>query len=257
MERYKKIDDKSTELNRFEKRAKELLNNNLYKKMSFVSDSVPYFLRTPYDYYEENLKNLIQSHWNILEVGSGNGVHTQKLIESNANIIASDISQNSLKVLKKNYKKTNTKLKTVKADIEKLPFSNESFDLVASAGSLSYGDSFTVDNEIKRVLKPGGIFICVDSLNNNPIYRFNRYVNYLKGGRSKITLKNMPSIKRIKRMKELYSNIEVRYFGSISYFMPLISVIFGEKKSKNISDYIDNIFKIKKSAFKFVLIAKV
>ena len=257
MKKSKKIDDKSIELNRFEKRAKNLIKKNLYKITSFGSDSVPYFLRTPYDYYEENLIKLIQSHWNILEVGSGNGVHTKKLIESNANVTASDISQNSLKVLKKNYKNTTTKLKTIKADIEKLPFSNQSFNLVASAGSLSYGDAFTVDNEIKRVLKPGGIFICVDSLNNNPIYRFNRYIHYLRGGRSKITLENMPSIKRIKRLEELYSTIEVRYFGSISYFMPLISVIFGENKSKNFSDYIDKKFSIKKSAFKFVLIAKV
>tara|TARA_Y100000748_G_scaffold303376_1_gene308271 strand:- start:134 stop:907 length:774 start_codon:yes stop_codon:yes gene_type:complete len=257
MKKYNKTDDKSTELNRFEKRAKDLLNNDLYKKMSLGADSVPYFLRTPYDYYEENLRKLIHSHWNILELGSGNGIHTKKLIESNANITASDISQNSLKVLKKNYNKINSKLKTVKADIEKLPFDNESFNLVASAGSLSYGDSFKVDNEIKRVLKPGGIFICVDSLNNNPIYRFNRYVQYLKGDRSKITIKNMPSTERINNLRKLYSSLEVRYFGSISYFIPLISVIFGEKKSKNISDYFDKIFKIKKSAFKFVLIARV
>ena len=257
MKNYIKTDDKSTELNRFEKRAKDLLNNDLYKKMSLGADSVPYFLRTPYDYYEENLRKLIHAHWNILELGSGNGVHTKKLIESNANIIASDISQNSLKVLRKNYNKTNSKLKTVKADIEKLPFDNKSFNLVASAGSLSYGDSLKVDNEIKRVLKPGGIFICVDSLNNNPIYRVNRYVQYLKGDRSKITLKNMPSTKRINNLRKLYSSLEVRYFGSISYIIPLISVIFGEKKSKNISDNFDKIFKIKKSAFKFVLIARV
>ena len=193
MKKSKKIDDKSIELNRFEKRAKNLIKKNLYKITSFGSDSVPYFLRTPYDYYEENLIKLIQSHWNILEVGSGNGVHTKKLIESNANVTASDISQNSLKVLKKNYKNTTTKLKTIKADIEKLPFSNQSFNLVASAGSLSYGDNIKSMNEFHRVLKPGGYFICVDSLNNNPIYILNRIINILKSKRSLFTLNNMPN----------------------------------------------------------------
>ena len=65
--------------------------------------------------------------------------------------------------------------------MEDLPFSNNSFDVVASAGSLSYGSKKIVDKEILRILRPNGIFICVDSLNNNPIYRFNRFQNYLRG----------------------------------------------------------------------------
>ena len=42
------------------------------------------------------------------------------------------------------------------ADMEKLPFKNESFDVICSAGSLSYGDNNRVINEIYRVLKLGG-----------------------------------------------------------------------------------------------------
>ena len=34
--------------------------------------------------------------------------------------------------------------------------------------------------EIHRVLKKNGIFICVDSLNNNLIYRVNRWFHYIK-----------------------------------------------------------------------------
>jgi hypothetical protein len=33
-------------------------------------------------------------------------------------------------------------------------------------------------------LKNKGAFIAIDSLNNNPIYRLNRYLHYLKGERS-------------------------------------------------------------------------
>ncbi len=255
MQRSKEINDKIVEHNRFEKRAEVLLNENLFEISKFGADSVPHYLRSPYDFYEKKLSEIIKPNWNLLEVGSGSGVHTQTLIKSNASVTASDISINSLKVLKNIFNRNNN-LKTVQADIEKLPFKDESFDLVASAGSLSYGNSFKVDKEIRRVLKPGGFFICVDSLNNNLIYKINRYFHYLKGGRSKITLKNMPSYRRIESLKEKYSNVDVKYFGSISYFMPLFSLIFGYKKSKNISDSIDKKFSIKKSAFKFVLIAK-
>ena len=56
--------------------------------------------------------------------------------------------------------------------MEKLPFRDNSFDAICSAGSLSYGDNLIVMNEIYRLLKTGGSFIAVDSLNNNPIFRF-------------------------------------------------------------------------------------
>ena len=36
-------------------------------------------------------------------------------------------------------------------------------------------------NEIYRVLKQGGILIIVDSLNHNPVYKFNRWIHYLYG----------------------------------------------------------------------------
>ena len=40
--------------------------------------------------------------------------------------------------------------------MEKLPFKNESFDVICSAGSLSYGDNNKVMSEIYRILKLGG-----------------------------------------------------------------------------------------------------
>ena len=248
--------DKKIELERYEKRARNLLNKNKYFIKKYGSESMSHYLRTPYIFYEDSLKKIIKKDWNVLEIGSGNGVHTKSLIETNASITVYDISKYPLKIIKNNFKRSKNSFKAKIADIEKLPFKDRAFDLVASAGSLSYGDSLKVDSEIRRIIKPGGVFICVDSLSSNPIYNLNRYIHFIRGKRSKITLKNMPSIKRIRSIKELYSSIEVRYFGSISFIMPLFRVIFGDKKSKAISDYTDNIFKIKKSAFKFVLIAK-
>lgn len=141
--------------------------------------------------------------------------------------------------------------------MEKLPFENISFDVVTSAGSLSFGKAKRVDKEIMRILKPGGIFICIDSLNNNPIYRLNRYIHYLMGNRSKSTLINMPTYKRIQKLKEIYSKTEVKYFGSISYLMPFFRLIFDSRKAKYISDAADKLIQVKKSAFKFVFVAKV
>ena len=143
------------------------------------------------------------------------------------------------------------------ADVEQLPFDNGSFDVVASAGSLSYGDAKKVDSEIRRVLKPNGLFICVDSLNHNPIYKFNRYIHFLRGARSKMTLLNMPTIQRINALNKMYNEVNVKYFGSISFLTPFMKILIGNKMTCRISYLVDTNFNIKYSAFKFVLIAKV
>ena len=140
--------------------------------------------------------------------------------------------------------------------MEQLPFENQSFDVVTSAGSLSYGEAQKVDQEILRVLKPTGFFICVDSLNNNPIYKLNRYIHYLKGDRTKMTLQNMPSLKRISSISKKYKEIEVKYFGSISFLMPLLSKFLTDNTVDDLSKNIDKIIKVRKSAFKFVMVVK-
>ena len=247
--------DKIIEKERYDSRAKLFIKQ--FRDYKFGSLSVPITLRSPYLLYEKKIKELVKSEFKVLEIGSGTGTHTLSLINTGANITATDISLESLKLLKlkiKNY--DNSKLKTKIADIESLPFKNESFDIVANAGSLSYGNYKKVDKEIRRVLKPNGLFICIDSLNNNPIYKLNRYIHYLKGFRSKMTLQNMPTMKRLEDLNINYSRFEIEYFGSISFLMPIFSKIIGGKQSLKISDKIDNLFQIKKSAFKFVLVSK-
>jgi len=251
--------DKHIELNRFESRAEKLL---LDDNVNFLngSESMPEYLRPPYIFFEKKIRNLIKKNDKVLEIGSGTGLHTDSLIKTGAYVTATDISQNSLHVLEHNLsksKKSGGRLRTLVADMENLPFQDKSFDVVASAGSLSYGDSKIVDKEIRRVLKPTGFFICVDSLNNNPIYKFNRYLHYLQGTRSKMTLINMPSIKRLEKLTQLYSEVEVGFWGSISYLMPFIKIITGAENAKKISDFVDKLFCVRKSAFKFVLVAQI
>jgi len=256
------LKDKIIEEKRYDARARTILNDNQNINMSLGSNSISLPLRTPYLLYEEKIKEFINPNHKVLEIGAGTGIHTFSLLNTGAQVTATDISPNSLKVLSTVFKNIAVNkerrggLKTMVADMENLPFQNKSFDVVASAGSLSYGDSKIVDKEIRRVLKPTGFFICVDSLNNNPIYKFNRYLHYLQGTRSKMTLINMPSMKRLEKLTQLYSAVEVNYFGAISFLTPFMKSIIGIKAAKKVSDKTDNIFRIKKSAFKFVLVAK-
>ncbi len=200
------------------------------------------------------IRKHVSQDWKILEIAAGTGIHTYELLKTRAKLIATDISFHSLKVMKRHLESDN--LNSVVADMEILPFKSESFDLVASAGSLSYGDPEKVDGEIRRVLRPGGMFLCVDSLNHNPIYRLNRFFHYLKNERTKKTLKRMPTLDRIESLSKGFKKSEIRFFGSISYLMPAVALVVGPDFAAKFSDFVDKLVKVRRSAFKFVFVAR-
>jgi SAM-dependent methyltransferase len=246
-------DDKTVEQLRYDSRAQFVLEKGTLMVQKFGSQEISPIYRSPYVYYENCIQRYIKKYHKVLELGSGTGLHTYALVKTGAHVTATDISTNSLKVLLERIKGS---VNTQVADMEYLPFKNCSFDLVCCAGSLSYGDPNNVDMEIKRVLRPGGIFICVDSLNHNPVYRFNRWLHYLKKERTISTLIRMPTMDRIQSIVQGFEENEVRFFGTASYLMPFFARIVGQQRSSNISDVLDRLVNVRKSAFKFVLVAK-
>jgi hypothetical protein len=95
--------------------------------------------------------------------------------------------------------------------------------------------------------------IAIDSLNDNPIYRFNRYMHYLKGNRSKSTLIRMPTMSLIDKYTEKFGHAEVKFFGAITWAFPLLSKVLSEQALTKLSNWIDVSFNIQGSAFKFVI----
>lgn len=95
--------------------------------------------------------------------------------------------------------------------------------------------------------------IAIDSLNDKPIFRFNRYMHYLKGHRYKSTLLRMPTISLINKYTEKFGHAEVKFFGSITWIFPLLSKILSEQAVTKLSNWIDAKFNIKGSTFKFVI----
>ena len=245
--------DKELERLRYDERSRTLLSNEYELSLDSGSSSVPIPLQSPYVRYEELISKYLSDGQIVLEIGSGTGAFTGALLLSGAQVFATDISANSLSVLKRKAAKF-VNLRTQVTDMECLSFEDESFDIVTSAGSLSYGDNLVVMNEIYRVLKPGGLFICVDSLNHNPIYRFNRWLHYKKSTRTLSTLNRMPTLNLINKYKFKFKTIEVQYFGCASWLAPIFSNLFGDCRMAVISDWFDRVLNVRKSAFKFVMV---
>ena len=147
-------------------------------------------------------------------------------------------------------------LNLYEGDIEKIPFPNNHFDYVVNAGSLSYGKKSYVKSELIRVLKYDGYFIAVDSLNNSPIYKLNRYLRYIFGDRSMMTLKNMWNLNDLKEFADHFEENEMHFFGTISWLEPIITKLIGEKRFIKLSRSIDSIPWLKFLSFKFVFVGK-
>lgn len=247
-----KYQEQNFEFDKYESLAKNILKDPLNVKQHELK--IPLFLREPYEMYEKIILQEQKSKGSLLEIGSGIGNYTSILLKTNMNVVASDISPNSLKVLSKRFK--NMKFKTKLANMEKLPFKDASFDLVCGVGFLSYGDNVKTINEIYRVLKTGCYFICVDSLNNNFIYRLNRYFQFIKGNTSLHTIRKMPNLNLIKNYEFKFNRVKTYYFGSLIWLAPIISLICSQKVVTKLIRYVDKKIKVKSSAFRFLLIAK-
>jgi ubiquinone/menaquinone biosynthesis C-methylase UbiE len=95
-----------------------------------------------------------------LDVGSGPGHLAIELAKiTNLHIYALDIDPEAVRLAQKNVEEARLadRLKAVQGDVERMPFSDNSMDLVVSRGSyLFWKDKVKAFQEINRILKPGG-----------------------------------------------------------------------------------------------------
>ena len=239
------MSDKNIEQSRYDERAQE----KLIKKNNIDKNITPLYLMPPISSYYSLLREIKQDS-KVLEIGAGMGENTELMLLQGLEVIASDISPKSVEVMKNKF--TNfINFSSHVVDMENLIFEDNTFDIVCSAGSLSYGDNVIVMNEIYRVLKTGGQFIALDSLSNNPIYNLNRLIHHFRGNRSKSTLERMPNIKLITRYEKKFGHVDVRYFGSITWLFPFLKIFLSDNSINTLSNKIDKLIKVRRSAFKF------
>ena len=171
----------------------------------------------------------IQISDNIIDVGTGTGDLIKLILEKNINstLYSVDLNNEMLKYARKKFNKK--KIKFIQANAEKLPFKDNFFD--------KYIISFCLRNitnidkalqEAYRVLKPGGIFYCLEF--NNPESNFvkNIYSSYKKNiipwlGQKIAGNKNAykyleESIDQFPSQQNLLINIKEKEFCEVKYF---------------------------------------
>lgn len=116
--------------------------------------------RTSVAKYLKSLNLNIDPDSLVLDAGSGTGIVTLALRDAGfeSSIIALDLSFNSLKISRDEFKKQKqhpTNADAVQSNVLKMPFANGTFDLVLMCGVLEYTPLDEGLSEAARVLKRG------------------------------------------------------------------------------------------------------
>ncbi len=95
----------------------------------------------------------------ILDAGCGPGLYSILSAENNE-VTALDLSKDALKIAQKEAEKAGVKISFKEGDVRKLPFDDNSFDIIISAGVMEHlPDIEKAISEASRVLKTGGFLI--------------------------------------------------------------------------------------------------
>lgn len=215
--------DKAIERDRYNNRASEILLSGGSSGLGMLGAAgVDIELRSPYLNYEALIRRHAKPGVRLLDLCCGNGQHSLLAARLGAHVTVCDLAPSNVSLALARAEMHGLKLTGVTADAEHTPFANSSFDVVTVAGSLSYVNLESFLAEVSRVLWPGGAFIFVDSLNHNSIYRLNRFLHYKRGLRTHSTLKRMPTMRSLERIRRQFPDLTLSFHGIFSFASPIL-----------------------------------
>ena len=132
------------------------MNWNSYWKSNYTEKKV-LGVNTTYPDVINDLLNVTNNKSKCIELGCGSGNYCLELIRRGRDCIASDLSEDAIKLTaKKGEILFGVKPKIKIVDVYDIPYKKNTFDLIFSDGLLEHLDVPKALKEIKRVLKPGG-----------------------------------------------------------------------------------------------------
>jgi len=112
---------------------------------------------------DARVKLLAAANGRVLEVGAGTGFNLPHYPAGVDELTVTDGSAGMLRRAEKRADQTGRHVTATTADVENLPFEDDSFDTVVGSLLLcSVGDQDKALSEIRRVLKPGGQYLFLE-----------------------------------------------------------------------------------------------
>ena len=95
----------------------------------------------------------------ILDLGTGTGVLARSFSKKGCEVIGTDISYEQIEMARALATKENLKVEFLNRSSEELDFAKSSFDVITANQCFLYFDKEVVVPLIKKILKPGGVFV--------------------------------------------------------------------------------------------------
>lgn len=156
----------------------------------------------------------------LLDYCCGMGESSIKYSDYFKSITAIDISDEELEHARRNSSKLSIgNITFLCQDAEHTELASESFDVVICIGVLHHLDLYSATNELHRLLKPGGVAICLEALGHNPfINLYRRMTPRLRTSWETDHILRLEDIGKI----ESHFNGRERYFFHISTLFALL-----------------------------------
>ncbi|MEM6821942.1 MAG: class I SAM-dependent methyltransferase [Verrucomicrobiota bacterium] len=154
----------------------------------------------------------------VLDVGCGLGESSVYFATRGANVTAMDLSPEMVRLTSQLAQKHHVTLESIAHAGETLPFDNNTFDLVYLANIIHHvSDRDSLLKEIKRVLKPGGLYFSWDPVAYNPV------INVYRRMASEVrTPDEEPlTVKDFKRIQDYFpdASFKTTWFLTLSLFL--------------------------------------
>ncbi|HEY4498670.1 MAG TPA: class I SAM-dependent methyltransferase [Candidatus Paceibacterota bacterium] len=165
----------------------------------------------------------------VLDLGCGTGIATEQLHEKSANVFGTDIDADMIR-LAQGQGDSRSKIKYQVAPAEKQPFANDEFDTVTAFSAFHWFTTKEALDEIKRVLKPRGIFFAI---NKNEIDNFKKENRRIL---QQFVERELPDAKKeydsaVILKENGFRNIDKNHFPVTEYFSPSEAVEYVQTMS--------------------------
>jgi len=251
---------KQKEIEYYNEKAKKQLGNLQEEKKEIDFEGFSPFVLSSYKFLQDFLKDKCKGK-KVLDYGCGNGIHSVCLSEISTEVVGVDLSEPSLKIAQQRVRQAGieNKAKFILMDCEKLDFPDNSFDIIFDGGTFSSLDLKKVFPELRRVLKPGGFLIGIETLGHNPLTNLKRRFNKKSGKRTEWAASHIFQMQDFKEAKKYFNKTEAYFFHLISWItFPFLNLPGGKillKLFEKIDHFLIFLFPfLRKYSFKIVFI---
>lgn len=152
----------------------------------------------------------------ILDMGCGTGIATRQLCEKGARIVGTDIDN---QMVRQAEMESAREIEYRVAPAERQPFADQTFDAVTAFSAFHWFANKEALNEIKRVLKPDGVFFVVNKNETGDFKRRNKEIL------QRFISRTIPDIKKEYNPRMVleangFRNVIERHFHTAEYFSP-------------------------------------